>query len=137
MFCEKPYGLPAGPARGRFRPFLGYWQGTADFRDSDDLIALCRAGAADPEHYSNHTGYSWSLPGNRNTEYTHDAGINSSIPDCGHALGEIGGSFAARSYHPGGVNAAYVDGHVAFESESIDLAVWREPGTRDRSSGNP
>jgi prepilin-type processing-associated H-X9-DG protein len=32
---------------------------------------------------------------------------------------------AARSRHPGGVNSVYVDGHVAFASESIDGTLWR------------
>jgi len=35
------------------------------------------------------------------------------------------GVAAARSYHPGGVNATFVDGHVQFKSESIDLPPWQ------------
>jgi prepilin-type processing-associated H-X9-DG protein len=31
----------------------------------------------------------------------------------------------ARSYHPGGVNAVFVDGHVEFKSDSIDLLLWQ------------
>ncbi|MCS7304773.1 MAG: DUF1559 domain-containing protein [Thermoguttaceae bacterium] len=34
-------------------------------------------------------------------------------------------SFALRSKHPGGVQAACCDGSVHFFSESIDLALWR------------
>ncbi len=37
---------------------------------------------------------------------------------------------AARSYHPGGVNACFVDGSVHFISDSIDLANWRALWTR-------
>jgi len=36
---------------------------------------------------------------------------------------------AARSYHPGGVNSVYGDGHVVFHSDSIDLFVWRALST--------
>jgi prepilin-type N-terminal cleavage/methylation domain-containing protein len=36
----------------------------------------------------------------------------------------------ARSYHPGGVQAAMGDGKVAFFSENVDLNVWRGLGTR-------
>ncbi|MEA1950146.1 MAG: DUF1559 domain-containing protein, partial [Planctomycetota bacterium] len=32
---------------------------------------------------------------------------------------------SARSYHPGGVNVAFADGHVEFITDNIDLAVWR------------
>ena len=31
---------------------------------------------------------------------------------------------AARSWHPGGVNAVYADGHVDFHSDSIDWLLW-------------
>jgi prepilin-type N-terminal cleavage/methylation domain-containing protein/prepilin-type processing-associated H-X9-DG protein len=38
-------------------------------------------------------------------------------------------SFAARSKHPGGVNAALCDGSVHFFSNSINLAIWRALST--------
>jgi prepilin-type N-terminal cleavage/methylation domain-containing protein/prepilin-type processing-associated H-X9-DG protein len=37
---------------------------------------------------------------------------------------------AARSRHPGGVNAAMADGSVRFVSSSVDQAIWRSSGTR-------
>ncbi|MBA2113787.1 DUF1559 family PulG-like putative transporter [Bremerella alba] len=40
---------------------------------------------------------------------------------------------AARSWHPGGVQAAHCDGSVRFVSETIDLDVWRGMST---SSGS-
>lgn len=33
------------------------------------------------------------------------------------------------SYHPGGVNSLFVDGHVTFVSDSIDANVWQAVGT--------
>jgi prepilin-type processing-associated H-X9-DG protein len=36
---------------------------------------------------------------------------------------------AARSKHPGGVNALFADGSVHFMSETIALAVWQGLGT--------
>jgi len=36
----------------------------------------------------------------------------------------------ARSNHPGGVNAAFVDGHVAFVKDSVNTLTWRALGTR-------
>ena len=39
----------------------------------------------------------------------------------------------ARSYHNGGVNAAYMDGSVHFVSNEIDLVTWRAASTRKGS----
>ena len=36
---------------------------------------------------------------------------------------------AARSRHPGGVNVTFVDGHVEFKSDDIDLFVWQAQGS--------
>jgi prepilin-type N-terminal cleavage/methylation domain-containing protein/prepilin-type processing-associated H-X9-DG protein len=38
---------------------------------------------------------------------------------------------SARSFHPGGVNAAFGDGHVAFISDSVALSYWQAIGTMD------
>ena len=32
---------------------------------------------------------------------------------------------AARSRHPGGVNAVFGDGHVIFFSDTIDAVIWQ------------
>lgn len=37
----------------------------------------------------------------------------------------------SRSYHPGGVQAVFVDGSCRFFSETVTLDVWRALGTRD------
>jgi prepilin-type N-terminal cleavage/methylation domain-containing protein/prepilin-type processing-associated H-X9-DG protein len=37
---------------------------------------------------------------------------------------------SARSNHPGGVNAAFVDGHVAFIKDTVNPDTWRALGTR-------
>ena len=46
--------------------------------------------------------------------------------------GGAGAHVAARSKHPGGVNAAMVDGSVRFVNDSIDTLTWRWMGTSDR-----
>ena len=38
---------------------------------------------------------------------------------------------AARSRHVGGVHALFVDGHVQFVSENIDIRVWQAVGSRN------
>jgi prepilin-type N-terminal cleavage/methylation domain-containing protein/prepilin-type processing-associated H-X9-DG protein len=35
----------------------------------------------------------------------------------------------ARSWHPGGVNAVFMDGHVRFYTDSIDLTAWQALST--------
>ena len=47
----------------------------------------------------------------------------------GDAPSAMDNHFAARSRHPGGVNAARVDGGVSFFSDTVDIAVWRGLGT--------
>ncbi|QDT67499.1 hypothetical protein MalM25_03980 [Planctomycetes bacterium MalM25] len=42
------------------------------------------------------------------------------------------GNFAARSTHPGGVNASMIDGSVAFYNNDIDPDVWLALGTISR-----
>jgi prepilin-type processing-associated H-X9-DG protein len=37
----------------------------------------------------------------------------------------------ARSYHPGGVNALFMDSSVRYIANSIDQATWRALGTRN------
>jgi len=52
---------------------------------------------------------------------------NTPLPDM-HARGM--GFFAARSHHPGGVNALCADGSVHFITETILLDAWRALSTR-------
>jgi prepilin-type processing-associated H-X9-DG protein len=40
------------------------------------------------------------------------------------------GHLAARSYHPGGVNAAFADGSVHFVTSTIRPETWKALGTR-------
>jgi prepilin-type processing-associated H-X9-DG protein len=41
------------------------------------------------------------------------------------------GSFAATSFHPGGVNATRMDGSVRFQKNGISLTIWKSLGTRN------
>jgi prepilin-type N-terminal cleavage/methylation domain-containing protein/prepilin-type processing-associated H-X9-DG protein len=45
------------------------------------------------------------------------------------------GFYAARSYHPGGVNVAMADGSIRFIDNQIELVTWRALGTC--SGGEP
>ncbi|MDZ7620202.1 MAG: DUF1559 domain-containing protein [Patescibacteria group bacterium] len=52
-------------------------------------------------------------------------------PKCTTVGDDINKIVLARSKHPGGVNAAMVDGSVHFFDEEIDYIVWKGLGTRE------
>ena len=55
---------------------------------------------------------------------------DSTSPECTTVGDDINKVVLARSKHPGGVNAAMVDGSVHFFDEAIDYLVWKGLGTR-------
>lgn len=68
--------------------------------------------------------------------YTHTLKPNSSIRDCVSPVfptARNSSHVAARSYHPGGVNAALADGSARFFADNISLENWLALGSR---SGN-
>ena len=88
----------------------------------------------------------WSWAGMGACCYTHRNTPNSSVGDamyanfgqdvgctagpdmpCDNTRGTRHDQFhaAARSGHPGGVNAVFADGHVIFASDTIDLVIWQ------------
>ena len=89
--------------------------------------------------------WSWNMMGS--SSYTHRNTPNSSVGDAGWrsandvsclhephlglpcdlsaGMRHDGFHAAARSVHPGGVNAAFADGHVGFFEDDIDLIVWQ------------
>lgn len=85
----------------------------------------------------------WPWPTMGRASYTHLNTPNSTVGDgiagshcdpfpgapCGDLPNEWDWHVAARSYHPGGVNAFYGDGHVSFHSDSIDLFLWQALST--------
>ena len=50
-------------------------------------------------------------------------------PPCITATSALPENFAARSRHPGGINAAMADGSIHFVKNSIDLRTWRALST--------
>ncbi|MCA9039854.1 MAG: DUF1559 domain-containing protein [Planctomycetaceae bacterium] len=62
--------------------------------------------------------------------YNHWYTPNYPLPDCHNGFHNFALT-SARSAHPGGVFAAFLDGSVHFIGESIDTTIWRALGTRD------
>jgi prepilin-type N-terminal cleavage/methylation domain-containing protein/prepilin-type processing-associated H-X9-DG protein len=75
-------------------------------------------------------GSSWWDGNYQNALYNHYLPPNAARPDC--IVYHNPGWKAARSLHPGGVNALYCDGHVVFAKDSINLGIWQAISTRAR-----
>ena len=73
-------------------------------------------------------GWGWltSQPGY--TSYTQT--LTPNRPSCTVGAPALG-IFTASSTHPGGVNVLYLDGHVNFVKDNVDVNVWRSLGTKD------
>jgi prepilin-type N-terminal cleavage/methylation domain-containing protein/prepilin-type processing-associated H-X9-DG protein len=114
----------ANPRTDMFRGGLG-----APYT-ADESLDACLAGF-DPTRFLTAAGLTWSVGDPSQTCYNHIIGPNSTMPDCCLFGGDpISGIVAARSNHPGGVQAAMADGSVRFFKTSIDRRVWRAVGTR-------
>jgi prepilin-type N-terminal cleavage/methylation domain-containing protein/prepilin-type processing-associated H-X9-DG protein len=92
-------------------------------------------------NFTDARGFSWANGEYRCALYNHRSTPNSSQMDCMAAVnvGDVSVRYsayawrAARSQHPGGVNALYGDSSVRFVSDEVDSAVWLAAATR---SGN-
>jgi prepilin-type N-terminal cleavage/methylation domain-containing protein/prepilin-type processing-associated H-X9-DG protein len=117
--------------------FTGYELLNLPVPKLDDMIVICNAVTppTPPPEFSPFPGAFWFFSGCQNTWYNHAYTPNSPLLDCSNTTQQ---SFlpsgqeisTARSLHTGGVNCVYMDGHVAFISNSIDLGVWRAASTR-------
>jgi prepilin-type N-terminal cleavage/methylation domain-containing protein/prepilin-type processing-associated H-X9-DG protein len=102
-------------------------------RDAREYEVACGNLTYDQTRAANtNAGRAWLLWGGTYTEFYPFDPPNSPIPDCGDDLNNGHGLFSARSYHPGGVNAAMADGSVRWISSAITPATWRSLITRDR-----
>jgi prepilin-type N-terminal cleavage/methylation domain-containing protein/prepilin-type processing-associated H-X9-DG protein len=128
-FAEKRIGSggPYDPSRDLIWG-VRYYTGTAT--TADDWVQLCsNLRLRSTTSIEMNTGQSWIDYGPYFSTFTAAAPPNSRIPDCAFTNE---GLFAARSYHPGGVNAAMCDGSVRWFRSSIAIATWRALATRNK-----
>ena len=130
-FSEKPIGSAPG---GLYSPFTDWFNfvpaSSASTTTPDEWMSLCAGAAPGPQEIVLDAGATWMLPGGDWTYFFASAPPNSRVPDCGLKVVSNGwGLFAARSYHPGGVNAALLDGSVRWFSSGTSTQVWRSLGT--------
>lgn len=74
-------------------------------------------------------GY-WLDFGDGTTAYNHNLTPNANSCVAGKGKYSQGGVWTASSFHPGGVNVLFADGHVQAIKNTVDLNVWRALGTR-------
>jgi len=103
----------------RFSPaeqdeFANYCRRNRIRSDSTDVFSRCAT---------------WMGPSLEQVHYNHF--VEPGYPSCLNKNSVTLGSFPANSYHPGGVNVLFADGHTDFVANSIDLGVWRSLGSRN------
>ena len=112
----KPPATPADAA--------AFFGGTFDFNGHTEWV----------EGDVHESGFTTTFTPNTNVPYT-DAGGTYNIDITSMRDGESTSSptyaaVTARSYHPGHVNVAMMDGSVRVVDDSVDPSVWRASGTR-------
>jgi prepilin-type processing-associated H-X9-DG protein len=93
----------------------------------------CAASNPSLTPHDTYLGATWLIGGWRQTWYNHITTPNSTIFDCAAgAMSADGGrgAYAARSFHPGGVNVCMGDGAGKFISDEVDALVWQAMATR-------
>jgi prepilin-type N-terminal cleavage/methylation domain-containing protein/prepilin-type processing-associated H-X9-DG protein len=86
------------------------------------------ACATAPDGWLLNKGSSWWDGNYQNTLYNHYLTPNANRPDC--IVYHNPGWKAARSYHPGGVNLLFCDGHAGFIKDPVNPMTWRALSTR-------
>jgi prepilin-type N-terminal cleavage/methylation domain-containing protein/prepilin-type processing-associated H-X9-DG protein len=105
----------------------------------DDYAAKCLTNA--PPGFQPTRGIKWLYGAPGHSMYNHRRPPNDKRHDCRGGLPHSDKSPAdwqnlslnitARSYHPGGVNSLFCDGHVQFVKDSVNLATWQGLGSRN------
>jgi prepilin-type processing-associated H-X9-DG protein len=90
---------------------------------------------ASPSAHRTMPGCRWLSGHWSHATYYHFLPPNSAWRDCWATLGISEALVSARSYHPGGVQVGFGDGHCHFVTNEIDLGVWRAWSTR--AGGEP
>jgi len=148
VICPYPSGIDLD-SNGAFR--IGRGRRLGDFLDgTSQTVAAAEviSGKLDDEpggQFDIRGAWAYHMVGA--SAYTHWNTPNSSVPDvvlccnrCDPATipcNPTGGSrwdqthAAARSWHPGGVQVVFGDGHVAFYSDTVDASIWSSLSTVD------
>lgn len=94
--------------------------------DSLDVASLCSSSVT---NWHGWRGYTWILGKPHATGFSTFSTPNPAHPDWSERFGT--GFFAARSFHPGGVNIARADGSVSYLSNTVDRKEWQRMGSME------
>jgi len=119
-----PGGSEPG-ARGDLRGTWAHmWMGTASYTHC--LTPNASAGDAIPAVWCIHRPeHGMPCSSQRMPCDNPQAPKDAALSECPHGQEYA----AARSRHPGGVNVAFVDGHVKFQQDITDVLLWRALAT--------
>lgn len=100
-----------------------------DFEQFADACRDLDIASVDRYHIVNDRGLQWLEGGPLGCLYHHVLAPNGH--SCTSFLEGRAGAVTAGSLHPGGVNSLFIDGHVAFVKQTIDVKTWRALGSRN------
>ncbi|QDS93703.1 hypothetical protein FF011L_24760 [Roseimaritima multifibrata] len=108
------------------------WLGPSHTNLDDFREACVSSAASDSLSCESCRGTPWvnGTPGY--TTYNH--AITPNNPSCNRNGFTIEGASTASSSHNSGIHVLYVDGHVQFVAETIDVEPWLQMGSRDSES---
>ncbi|HEV7223073.1 MAG TPA: DUF1559 domain-containing protein [Pirellulales bacterium] len=132
---EGPTGIWNG------QPTQGFVLTTGNDNNSSGPELTSYPGQCAPGNLLQQTrGSKWLYGAPGHSMYNHIRPPNDSNVDCRGGLPHssrsdqwwirLSHNIAAHSYHPGGVNALFCDGHVQFVSQTINLFIWQALGSR-------
>jgi prepilin-type N-terminal cleavage/methylation domain-containing protein/prepilin-type processing-associated H-X9-DG protein len=87
-------------------------------------LAICNT----PDQWSGDRGREWSRGSFFMSSYNHFYTPNSQFPDCTDS-GRNAAICGPRSFHSGGTNTLFLDGHVQFTKNTVNLSVFRAIST--------
>jgi prepilin-type processing-associated H-X9-DG protein len=124
-----PGSSPPADGKRQFALFntSGYLTGSLSpslFQPPNTFLPVCFT----PDQWSGDRGREWSRGSFIMASYNHFYTPNSKYPDCTDA-GRNAAVTGPRSFHSGGVNALFLDGHVLFIKDSINLPTFRALAT--------
>jgi prepilin-type N-terminal cleavage/methylation domain-containing protein/prepilin-type processing-associated H-X9-DG protein len=104
---------------------------TASFWGKDDFepfVAACRASDPWTDRIGGRSkGVGWMERSEGRSLYNHNLKRNDNT--CSNNGRVQTGAWTAGSYHPGGAQVVFADGHAGFVRDAVDLSVWRALST--------